>query len=401
MPRSPRPATSPRRPHAARYRRSRHVVSYWEGGALILQDYRSGERLTATPLVIDVLDAFDTWRPASHAASRVRGVEPVQVERLVAELAEAGLLERTDARSTPKEDVDGWEPWQPAAGFFHGATRDIPFWPREESNAFLTRKADRTPPPPPVRRSASTAQAFLPLPPPTIDGELRATLRARRTWRRFGDAPVGLDALAALLGLTWGVQAWVDLPGYGQTPLKTSPSGGARHSIEAYVLVRRVAGLPRGLYHYDSAAHALVRVGRSLSSRALVACVPHQHWMAGAAVVVFMTAIFARVQWRYPFARAYRTVIAEAGHHAQTFCLLATAQRLAPFCTMALADTRLERALGVDGVREAVMYAVGVGTRPARTSWAPWPGSRPLPARRDVVPGRPAAPIASRTPAHG
>jgi SagB-type dehydrogenase family enzyme len=385
----------------ARYRRSRHVVSYWDDGTLILHDYRSGRRVEATPFVIGVIDAFDTWRPASQAASRLRGVEAIEIERLIASLVDLGLLERTDAASPPKDDADGWEPWQPAAGLFHGATRDVPFWPRDESNAFLARKAARTPPPPPVKRSAAAARAFLPLPAPALDGELPTTLRARRTWRRFGDAPLDLEAVASLLGLTWGVQAWVDLPGYGQTPLKTSPSGGARHSIEAYVAVRRVRGLPRGLYHYDSAGHALVRIGPSLSSRTLTACVPHQDWMAGAAVVVFMTAVFARVQWRYPFARAYRTVIAEAGHHAQTFCLLATAQRLAPFCTMALADTRLERLLGVDGVREAAMYAVGVGARPARAAWAPWPGARPLPPRRDIVPGRPAASIASRPPAHG
>ena len=45
-----------------------------------------------------------------------------------------------------------------------------------------------------------------------------------------------------------------------------------------------------------------------------------------------------------------------------------------PFCTMALADTVTERLLGVDGLREAVLYAVGVGdARPAGAAWAPWP----------------------------
>jgi SagB-type dehydrogenase family enzyme len=399
VPRSSRPAPTSRSARTARFRRSRHVVSYWEDGALILHDYRSGRRFAATPLVIEVLDAFDVWRPATHVAARLRGVDATEIERLVSALADAGALDRVEG-APPADVADAWESWLPAAGLFHGATRDMPFWPRDEANAFLARKAERTPPPPPVTQSTSTAHAFLPLPPPALDDELSTTLRARRTWRRFGSTPIALPALANLLGLTWGVQAWVDLPGHGRTPLKTSPSGGARHSIEAYVAVRRVTGIPRGLYHYDSAAHALVRVGPPLSARGLAACVPHQDWMAGAGAIVFMTAVFARVQWRYPFARAYRTVIAEAGHHAQTFCLLATAQGLAPFCTMALADTRLERALGVDGVREAVMYAVGVGSRPGRAAWAPWPSARALPLRRDVVPGR-TAPIDPRDPTHG
>ena len=109
--------------------------------------------------------------------------------------------------------------------------------------------------------------------------------------------------------------------------------------------------------------------------------------MAGAPAMVFMTAVFARAQWRYQTPRAYRTVLAEVGHHAQTFCLLATGQALAPFCTMALADTVTERLLGVDGRREAVLYAVGVATRPPGAAWAPWPHTRRLPRRLDRVPG--------------
>ena len=78
-----------------------------------------------------------------------------------------------------------------------------------------------------------------------------------------------------------------------------------------------------------------------------------------------MTAVFARQMWRYPYARAYRAVLLDAGHLCQTFCLLATARKLAPFCTMALADSVIERDLEIDGVQEAVIYAAGVGCRPA------------------------------------
>jgi nitroreductase len=109
--------------------------------------------------------------------------------------------------------------------------------------------------------------------------------------------------------------------------------------------------------------------------------------MATAPVLIFMTAVFARAQWRYQTPRAYRTVLAEVGHHAQTFCLLATERGLAPFCTMALADTVVERLIGADGIREAVLYAVGVGERPAGVDWAPWPHTTRRPRRVDVVPG--------------
>jgi SagB-type dehydrogenase family enzyme len=101
--------------------------------------------------------------------------------------------------------------------------------------------------------------------------------------------------------------------------------------------------------------------------------VPHQTWYRPAAALVLMTAVFARAQWRYPYSRAYRSVLFEAGHHCQNFLLLATSLGLAPFCTGALADSRIEADLGVDGASEAVLYACGVGARPAGVEWGPWP----------------------------
>ena len=74
-----------------------------------------------------------------------------------------------------------------------------------------------------------------------------------------------------------------------------------------------------------------------------------------------MTAIFPRTMWKYHVARGYRVVLLDAGHLCQTFCLVATWLGLAPFCTAALKDTLIEKDLGIDGVRESVLYVAGVG----------------------------------------
>jgi hypothetical protein len=66
-------------------------------------------------------------------------------------------------------------------------------------------------------------------------------------------------------------------------------------------------------------------------------------------------------------------VLLDAGHLCQTFCLLATWLDLAPFCTMALADSAIERALGIDGISESVLYAAGVGTRRPGAESGSWP----------------------------
>ena len=60
--------------------------------------------------------------------------------------------------------------------------------------------------------------------------------------------------------------------------------------------------------------------------------------------------------WKYHHARAYQVVLLNAGHLCQTFCLVATWLGLAPFCTAALKDTLIEKDLGIDGIRESVLY---------------------------------------------
>jgi hypothetical protein len=81
--------------------------------------------------------------------------------------------------------------------------------------------------------------------------------------------------------------------------------------------------------------------------------------------------VFDRQLWRYPYSRAYRAALVEAGHVCQTFCLTAVSLQLAPFCLMGLADSVIEKDLHIDGIGEAVVYAAGVGRPPAGSAWAP------------------------------
>jgi nitroreductase len=87
--------------------------------------------------------------------------------------------------------------------------------------------------------------------------------------------------------------------------------------------------------------------------------------------------VLPRVRWRYEHPRAYRSVLLGAGHLCQTFCLVATWLKLAPFCTQALEDSRIERDLGIDGVNEVILYAAGVGSRPRGGKWVQWPPDPP------------------------
>ena len=351
-----------------RYRRSPFLIGYWKGARLLVHNYASNRVIEIEPGLWALLHACSDWRTLqelSHTLQLTAAAAHVFVRVLTAQ----SLLQRSDAKRDPRDVAMGaLETWNPAAGFFHASTKQVQFLSSAAAAAFAKRRARERPMPAPVKRTRGAP--VLALPAPDYAGEFPDVLLRRRTWRRFGRTPVAAEDLATTLALSVGVQQWVPTA-FGRLPLKTSPSGGARHPIEAYVCVRRVHGLAAGLYHYASDRHRLERLRRGDMTARLREWMPHSGYFSQAAFVVVLTAVLDRQVWRYPYARAYRAALAEAGHVCQTFCLAATWRNLAPFCLMGLDDPLIERDLGIDGVRETVLYVAGAGARPRGSTWAP------------------------------
>lgn len=252
----------------------------------------------------------------------------------------------------------------------------MPYLSGEEAAAYeanLETRARIEPPPAPFKSHRGRG---IELPMPSTAGPFPEVLLSRRTWRGFGSRPIPRTSLGSLLDLTFGCQM-TGLRDGAPVMFRTFPSGGGCHAIEAYVLAWRVQGIAPGLYHYDADAHRLHRLRRGASAVQATSYLANQAWFGGAGALVFLTAVMPRIWWRYPHPRSYRTVLLEAGHACQTFCLVATWLRLAPFCTNALDDERIERDLGIDGTNEILLYAAGIGTRPADGRWVQWPGHRP------------------------
>jgi SagB-type dehydrogenase family enzyme len=358
-----------------RFRRSPHLVCYWSRGTFVIQNYSSGLPVSGDPIACRILNFFDDWLPLEGLFESMSRFSQSSLRAGVAELVRHSLLERSDRPQTPTEQaMQTWEGWNPAAGFFHFSTKNVRYTtdPAEERR-FFQRRSKQWPIPEPIKHYPKAPKFPLPMPP--AEAELPQVLFARRTWRQFSKDPIDLSSLGILMRLTWGVQGWIEVPELGRLALKTSPSGGARHPIEVYLLALRVAGLPRGLYHYAADTHQLELVKKGASSGQIASFLPGQEWYGSAGALMLMTAVFARTQWKYRSPRAYRAVLLEAGHLCQTFCIVATWLRLAPFCTLALNDSRVEKHLGLDGVAESVIYAAGVGTRPPGVEWAPEPSA--------------------------
>jgi SagB-type dehydrogenase family enzyme len=358
-------------------RRAPGLVAYWRDGALVLENYRAGVSVGAAPVALEILSAFDDWQDPATLADRLPAYTRSSLSRAVSALVNASLLERSDRKPTAADQAfASWASWSPAAGLLHFSTKDLPYEDADRAARGLRAQAKTRPRPAALKRYPAAPRVALPA--PRINGEFPRVLLDRRTWRQFSPRPVPLAALATLLGLSSAVQYWVDVPGIARVPLKTYPSGGSQHPLEMYVLARRVSGLAPGLYHYAADTRELELLRKGASRRQIVGYLPTQTWFGSASALLLMTAVFPRMQWKYQFPRAYRAVLAEAGHLCQTICLTATWLGLAPFCTLALADSRIERDLGIDGVSESIVYAAGVGSRPPGIEWAPDRGAPSL-----------------------
>ena len=193
------------------------------------------------------------------------------------------------------------------------------------------------------------------------DSEFIRVLMARKTHRDSRKQKVTLEGRipAAFSGL--GCHGYMHSPVFGKLALKTSPSAGARHPGEVYLMALRVEGLRAGFVSLSSRYHRLEMISTNATREKAWRYCARQNFAKNAAALFLMTAVFRRTMWKYHLPRAYRVVLLDAGHLCQTFCLVATWLGLAPFCTAALKDTLIEEDLGIDGIRESVLYVAGVG----------------------------------------
>src|SRR5262245_57220256 len=244
-----------------RYRRSPHIVSYWTQGRLVFHNFASGRRVAGNALTIGLLDYFSDWRGADVLMSGST-LRPEALRRALAQLVRASMLQRSD-RPVPRSQqrMEQWADWNPAAGFFHFSTKDVAYaGDQDRTRRFLIGRAQVRPLPPSAKSYRGSAS--IDLPRVTRRDPFVRVLLERRTWRSFGRRPVPLALASALLRFTFGAQKLIDLGVLGPAMLRTSPSAGARHPIEAYVVARRVSGVPPGLYHYSPFEHRLVRLTR-------------------------------------------------------------------------------------------------------------------------------------------
>jgi len=341
-------------------KRSPAIAAYWLKDGFYLEEFVLGERVKAKPLLTVVLDAFS--RPRSLASAR-RELAPFgakAVVRVIQQLVSRGFL--VPANRKRPDVAAAWKDCF-AAAYFHSAAKDVTYaaGPVEWQRVVDSRLAAAPQPPlfkeykhAPFRRLERGDNCF----PRASLGEI---LKRRRTVRQFRRSPVPMRVVSEVIRGTWGTTGRLNTGSFGKLLTKTSPSAGALHPVECYLLAWEVQGLAPGLYHYSVKRDGLERLRSGDLREQAVRAASGQTWVADASFLCILTVVVDRVFWKYTSPNAYRLFLLDAGHLAQTFCLLATASGLGAFTTAAIQDSLIEELLRIDGVREIPIYLCGAG----------------------------------------
>jgi SagB-type dehydrogenase family enzyme len=198
-----------------------------------------------------------------------------------------------------------------------------------------------------------TAEGKIKLPEPRLKGEmsLEEAILKRRSIRDYEDEDLSLEQLSQILWAAQGIT--------GEGGKRAAPSAGMTYPLELYVLVRKVEGVEKGVYHYNPQDHSLELVKPGDYSDELMRAAINQRWVRDGSVNIIVTADFWRTMSTYG-ERGRRYVYLEAGHAAQNVYLQVTALRLGCVVIGAFSDEEVKSVLSLPQNHEPI-YVIPIG----------------------------------------
>ncbi|MEU5876480.1 SagB/ThcOx family dehydrogenase [Spirillospora sp. NPDC047279] len=352
-------------------------MCYWNDGRFVLHPYPSGTPVTVHPVAAEILSAFEDWSGVEQAAKTLDHLTRETIDEAARALLDAGALVAEDtpqARRDARVHQD-WGAWTPEASFFHYAVQDVyDDIPLAEEQLLV----DPVELPAMFTGHPDVPRLLLPRRPADLRAPYEQVLYGRRTHRDFRTEPVALNVLAALMATVFGPVDFVD-SGQGPVFRRTSPQGGARQEIDAYVGVLNVSDLDPGWYHYNALQHGLELLTAGLTGQEAAYLCGDQEWCGDTAFLVVLAARLERMSVKYPAPRTYRACLLDAGHLGQTFVLTATALGLGPAQTAAFRDSDIAERCGLDNTGRTPLYVLAAGhphpdpqTVPPPTTPATW-----------------------------
>lgn len=301
----------------SQYQRNPWLLMEWSGDDhIVVIDARSQRKFRVGPSLLQLLNQMSV--PVTPDHLHLSGYSPNELAGLLDRMAKVGLVQPVNGG-----DEANRVEWTASELAVHA----------QASRGGKPKVRLRDIPPAHLRHR----EALKAIPLPESDHKsqpLADVLNKRRSIRDFDSNPLTFTQLSSLLATAARVRGWLG-PDSWQATRRPSASGGARHSLELYLVVKKVKGLDPGAYHYDPFDHALEHLQHWTSElselqRKLV-CEPMLVNTAPP-VSFYLASYFRRVQCKYG-AMTLSFIYRDTGCLLQTLYLVATDLGLAPCAT--------------------------------------------------------------------
>ncbi|RNL86007.1 SagB family peptide dehydrogenase [Halostreptopolyspora alba] len=359
---APHPASVPDQPTLSRF-----ATLAREGTDMALRSPRARCELVLHDPRLLTLVGLLGGAPDPREWARRTGLSARAVERTLGDMAASGLLVGAETEDGDQAAL-AVRQWNPHELLFHTRSR---FNARcRPGHDFGTTYSFRDTQPPPRERAPLSEDVTM-LEPPDLerlrveDPPLTRVLEDRASHRRHDETqPLTLAQLGEFLYRSAGAR-----PGTGGNgSARPYPTAGSSYELELYPVIRRVAGIEPGLYHYSAHRHELSAVpGAAPLSGRLVQMVRAQtDAPAPPQVLVVVTARFGRVMWKYQ-SLSYSLILKDVGVLYQVMYCVATAMGLAPCAVGTGLTEEFCEAIGTDPTDEAPVGEFVLGSRPPHT----------------------------------
>lgn len=343
-------------------KRSSTLIFYYNDGQFVGENYLTGKLTIVNSPVLGILDSLDDFIDYEEFLSKFSHVPKIEV--LVNSLIERQIIVENSSEIIELENqIDKWE-WGLPARYYHSTTNYVNF---EANNELVYDKLDEKsisyPPPSPYLEIAEINYSKLIFPSETLQGRIHEVLMTRRTCRAFKNAPILEQQLSDILYYTFGKTDEYSGGGMGDVIFKTSPSGGARHHAEVFVVINNVTGHAKGIYHYSVRDHSLGLIERKDLRKWGVLICSNQKWVENASALFIITSLLKRNMWKYENSHAYRVINMDIGHLGQTFNLVCNSMELGSFGTAALNSKLIEEKLSLNPYVQPAFYLCASGIK--------------------------------------
>lgn len=165
---------------------------------------------------------------------------------------------------------------------------------------------------------------------------------------------LNLESISTLCYLSFGQVGSVHFKVTGEAMLRTSPSGGARHPTEAYLINLGIKDIPIGIYHYsvkDNDLEIINSEDLNKTYKEIFYQLNHVPNFKPKAIIV-LTSLAERSMWRYREARSFRVLFFDMGHIVATVRVTASSLGLGASVGDGFKEKELKKLLELNGIGE-------------------------------------------------